>query len=152
MATLGTFTSGSVLSAAELNAIGAFTSFTPSWSGLTVGNGTVTARYAVVNELVFMQVDVAFGSTTAITGSVELDLPVEASSFRLDGSGGQVTLEDNNGTDYFGPTFRLNGTTITLRVWDAGATYLSADNLSSTVPFTWTTDDKLTVTHWYRKL
>jgi hypothetical protein len=151
MATLGTFTSGSVLSAAELNAIAAITSFTPTWTNLTVVTGTNTGRYALVNELVFMQVDVEFGSTTSITGQVVLDLPVEAASFRLDGSGGQVWLEDATSTDYFGAIIRNNTTSVIVRVWNSSGTYVSSNDLSSTVPFTWTTNDKLTITHWYRQ-
>lgn len=152
MATLGTFVAGQVLTAAELNGVGAFTSFTPVWTNLTVGNGTNTGRYAVVNELVFMQVDVVFGSTTSISGEVRLELPVEADAFRLDGTGGQVWYEDDTGTDYNGGTMRFNSTEILLRVWNSSTTYLSGTALSSTIPFTWATSDKLTVTHWYRKL
>lgn len=150
MATLGNFVAGQVLTAAELNAIATFTSFTPTWTNLTVGNGTNTGRYAQVNELVFMQVDLVFGSTTSISGDVRLTLPVEADSFRLDGTGGQVWFEDDTGTDYNGGTMRFNSTEITLRVWNTSGTYLSGTALSSTVPFTWTNPDKLTVTHWYK--
>ena len=51
MATFGTFASGQVLTAAELNAAGTWTSFTPSWVNLTPGNGVVSAAYSQFNKI-----------------------------------------------------------------------------------------------------
>ena len=50
------FTAGAVLTAAQLNQIGDFESFTPSWTNLTVGDATQQAKFAQVNEIVYFQV------------------------------------------------------------------------------------------------
>ena len=43
--------------------IGEATSFTPTWStGVTVGNGTITAYYVTINEYVHVSVDFTLGS------------------------------------------------------------------------------------------
>lgn len=150
MATLGNFTSGQVLTAAELNAIADETSFTPVWTNITVGNGTNAGRYFRINNVILMQVQLIFGSTTSISaGGVLLDFPVTAADTYLDGSGGQIVCEDVTGSDYFGPTFRSSGTKIGINVWTTSLTYLAASAITSTVPFTWATGDRLIVTHWY---
>lgn len=151
MATLGNFTSGSVLSAAELNAIGTWQDFTPNWSGLTEGNAPTTIyKYLKLNEIVFVKLYLQFGSTTAITGSVTFEPPVASDNYFSEFSQGNVLCEDNTGTDYWGTLFRLNSTTSTVRVYNSSTTYLSSTDLSSTVPFTWATGDKLSIEMWYR--
>jgi hypothetical protein len=67
MATFGTFASGQVLTAAELNAAGAWTSFTPSWVNLTPGNGVVSAAYSQFNKILFVRVKLTWGTTTSCT-------------------------------------------------------------------------------------
>jgi hypothetical protein len=151
MATLGNFTSGSVLSAAELNAIGTWQDFTPNWSGLTEGNAPTTIyKYCQINEIVFVKAYIEFGSTTAITGSVTFEPPVASDNYFSEFSQGNVLCEDSNGTDYWGTLFRLNSTTSTVRVYNSSGTYLASTDLSSTVPFTWATGDKLSIEMWYR--
>jgi hypothetical protein len=48
---LGDFTAGQILEAADLNDIAVWTDYTPAFaSGVTVGNGTWVAGYAIVNR------------------------------------------------------------------------------------------------------
>lgn len=150
MAALGNFVAGQVLTATELNAIADPTAFTPNWTGVTVGNGTTNGVYYRVNDTIFMQASLVFGSTTSITAAVFLDFPVAANTTYKDGNGGQVTLEDDTGSIYMGPTLRNNTTSFGVRVWNTSGTYLTASVLSSTVPFTWTTNDRIDITHWYQ--
>ena len=54
-----------------------FTTWTPTWTRLTVGNGTVVARYGQSGKFVFVDISLEFGSTTSITGNApEFTLPV----------------------------------------------------------------------------
>jgi hypothetical protein len=46
-----------------------------SWTNLTLGNGTVTARYTQVGKNVDAELTIVFGSTTAVTGAVSFSLP-----------------------------------------------------------------------------
>jgi hypothetical protein len=75
------FTSGSVITAAELNAIGDFDTWTPSWTNITPNSATVEAYYARVNELVFWQLefigaaDTVYGTSTPFQFSLPSDAP-----------------------------------------------------------------------------
>jgi hypothetical protein len=148
--TLGSFVGGDVLQAAELNAIGTWTAFTPTWTNLTVGNGTLVAEYCAVNELVFWRVLLSFGSTTSISGSVTIDYPVPADNLFLGSVGGQVYCDDQSGADYFGTLYRNSTTTATVRAFSLGTTYLASSTITATVPFTWGDGDDLVIEDWYK--
>jgi hypothetical protein len=75
MATLGTFTAGQVLTAAELNAIGTYTTYTPTYSGLTIVNGTVVARWMECNRMVSFYFRWTVGSSDSVAGPYEIGLP-----------------------------------------------------------------------------
>jgi hypothetical protein len=151
MAALGSFVAGQVLTAAELNAVGDFTTYTPTFTGLTVGDGTLFAAYAPVNELVFLQIQVEFGSTTAITAGVTCTYPVTADDTYRDGISGSVMFRDNDTTDVFhGVVAPSSGTIFNIRALDASGTYVKHTNISGTIPFTWATSDRLVVSHWFR--
>jgi hypothetical protein len=149
MATVGTFTSGQVLTAAELNSIGAKTAFTPTWGNLTVGNGTVVAHYFDLNDLILWNVELEFGSTTSISGSVTIDYPVAGAATYRAPVGGLVHLDDATGTDYIGALYRNSGTAATVTVLNTTGSYVRYSTLSSTVPFTWATGDRLVISDWY---
>lgn len=76
MATFGTFTVGQVLTAAELNAAGAYTAYTPAYNGFTLGNGIVTARYTQFNKVVHCLGLVDLGTTSSLAGPLDIGLPV----------------------------------------------------------------------------
>jgi len=151
MATLGTFVSGQVLTAAELNDIGTWTDFTPVWTNLTVGNGTVTARYCQINDIVFVVGGITFGSTTSISGSVSINHPVGSRAAGVDHPYNGVTQFVDAGTTVFIGHPIVFSTTANFRVLNAASTYAQIAVLSSTIPFTWTTNDQITFTYWYQK-
>ena len=150
MTTLGNFSPGDVLTAADLNAIGAYTSFTPTWNNVTVGNGTSSGYYVQINELVHWSCELLFGSTTSITGNVSIDYPVTPVDLYQAAAGAQCVFEDANGTDYYGALFRSSFSTALVRVFNASATYVSPTAVTSTVPFTWASTDRLIVNGVYR--
>lgn len=60
---------------------GAWSAWTPTWTGLTIGNGTVQARYIQAGKSVSFELRVDFGSTTALTATqAEFTLPATANS------------------------------------------------------------------------
>jgi len=71
-ASLGNFVDGKVATAIP----GAWTAYTPTWTNLTVGNGTVDARYTQVGKTFTAKVKIIFGSTTTITGIFYPSMPV----------------------------------------------------------------------------
>jgi hypothetical protein len=148
MATLGNFTAA-ILTAAELNAIGTWTTWTPTWSNLTVGNGTVVARYSQINKVIHMRVNLAWGSTTSISGSVTLALPVTASSTAATTGHGVAQFGDASASQYLGVVRLAGTTTAQLVVPDTSGTYPTFVGLSSTIPFTWVVTDTIDITLTY---
>ena len=145
MATPFPFSTGQVLTAAQMNSIGeAGTTFTPTWSAYTRGNGTTVAYYVRVNKLVYLYVEETLGSTSSVGTLPTLTLPVAAartqaiapSRNRIDDTGAQV---------FFGSTMPLSSTSVALYADLASGTYVSFSNVSATVPMTWTTTDKFAI-------
>jgi len=84
-----------------------------------------------------------FGSTSSIGGSVSLSLPVTAATYDSLTPVGTIQCFDASGANLFGPIFISSTTLANIKVHTASGTYLAQSNLSSTVPFTWTTSDKI---------
>src|SRR5262245_54303340 len=47
---------------AYVDALGLWQTYTPTWSGLTVGNATVMARWARVNKVIYVEIILIWGS------------------------------------------------------------------------------------------
>ena len=55
-----------------------YSDWTPSYGSITVGNGTVVAKYAQSGKFTHMFWRLDFGSTTSLTGAATVSLPVNA--------------------------------------------------------------------------
>jgi hypothetical protein len=148
MATLGNFTAA-ILTAAELNAIGTWTTWTPTWSNLTVGNGTVVARYSQINKVIHMRANLVWGSTTSISGNVTFALPVTASSTVSTTGHGVAQFGDTSSAQFLGVVRLASTTTAQLVVPQTSGNYPNFVQLSSTVPFTWVNTDTIDITLTY---
>lgn len=124
-----------------------WTSYTPTYTNLTVGNGTVVAAYARVNNTVFVRFKITFGSTTSITvGGLAISVPVNINSAYTTAAGGNVGF--GNATDTGVASYALQvrpESTSTVRplAQNASGTYLTTVGVSSSVPHTWGTGDVL---------
>ena len=121
--------------------------YTPTYTNVTVGNGTVAARYQQIGTLVHVRFQFVFGSSSSIDGSAPtISLPVTSSTSGLVGTNtivGYASLV-NTGTEVvIGVSVWNSSTTIVIRVTNAGGTYSTTGNISATVPFTWTTNDEI---------
>jgi hypothetical protein len=121
--------------------VGAWQSYTPTLTNITVGNGTFTsAKYAQIGKTIHLQVIFTFGSTSAVTGNPVVSLPVTAKS---DFTGQQANVGscslNAGGVFNVGNVQLLTTTTCRMYATNAAGTYLALANLSSTVPGTWTT-------------
>jgi hypothetical protein len=135
--------------ATGLEYAGAYTTFTPSYFNLTVGNGTNTGRYLRIGNLVHATYKFVFGSTSSIAGNVFLDFPINANTANNNSIIGVVALRDIGTQDYQGPVVQNSTTNFTVQANTANATYVTGTALSSTVPFTWTTNDELLISIIY---
>ena len=149
MATLGTFVSGQVLTAAELNAIGTWTTYTPTLTNWTLGNGSITARYVRVQNFVMVTCDITTGSTTNVTGTgMQISLPVTAASARANAPLGPVWFFDGS-NQYFGQVGGVSTTSVMFNVMNAGGTYVGISYTSASVPFTWNATRSVYLTFVY---
>jgi hypothetical protein len=123
----------------------ALTSYTPTFTNLTVGNGTHSSGYTQIGKMVYFYLKFTFGSTSAISGGVNItSLPVTPKALTAADSVGFGLLVDS-GTAEYPATFEYqSSTSVSIYVQNASGTYLTHSALSSTVPFTWTTNDRLT--------
>jgi|DEB0MinimDraft_10_1074344.scaffolds.fasta_scaffold09016_3 hypothetical protein len=138
------FTSGQVLTAAQLNSIGEITAFTPSWNNFTPGNATESWNYTLINETLFVWGQTVLGSTSSVTGSVSMDIPVGTTNSANSTSVGTAYWYDQNSgvpagvwTGFVVPI----GTTLRLHTYSVSGSQVRWQELSATAPFTWTNLD-----------
>ncbi len=83
----GTWSPGDVLTAADLNAIGVWTSYTPTLTQSVARTATVNyAKYMQINDVVCANIDLTC-TTTGSLANVTVSLPVSVASTSPIGSG-----------------------------------------------------------------
>ena len=140
------YSSGDVLTAADMNAIGSWVSFVPSWVNLTIGNGTDNWYYAVVNETLFITGRTTFGSTTSITGAVQMEIPYGTTIFNAAQPVGGAEYSENGGDIYIGEVSPESTTAVRFREFNVSGSLIIRANVFATSPFTWGTDDQIRAT------
>jgi hypothetical protein len=119
----------------------AWTSYTPTWTNLTVGNGTNTFAYKQIGKTVFVRGSFVFGSTSSISGGVSFTLPVNSIAYADGHSFGVCEFEDSGTADLGGVLYYTSTNKCAIRALKVDVTYAQWAGLSSAVPFTWTTND-----------
>ena len=135
--------------------LGSYISYTPSFaSGVTIGDGVVSGAYCRVNDFVHVYGIFTLGSTSAVTGAVDLNVPVNINVGMQSTNMvyGFVNLFDASAAARVdgGTLFNATATSVALRVQTASGTYVSSSALSATVPFTWAVNDKILWNFYYR--
>lgn len=120
----------------------------PITGGITVGNGTTTAQYYTAGPITYCFFRFVLGTTSAVTGSVVLDLPVDA-TFTYGPVGTGTAYDVSATTGYPMGVEATTSTALILRVWNSAATIATNSTISSTNPFTWATGDVLAMSMWY---
>ena len=128
---------------------GAWYDYTPTLTNVTLGNGTVSARYCVIGKTLFYEGKITRGSTTSFTSTVQISFPKTISSTTKQGEQnyGFATCIDFGNAIY--PAYVTYGSTtlFNIVVPRADGTYVntnSANVVNGTVPFTWGSGDILT--------
>jgi hypothetical protein len=138
--------------------VGAWTAFTPTWiAGLTVGNGVYNqSHYTLVGKTATVAIDFSLGSTSAVTESLGLELPIEIQRKNVFSTGiFSVLFYDTGSSQRLGYAFPASASTrrFTLRgiVTAAGTNPVAVTNLflSATEPFTWAATDRITFAATY---
>jgi hypothetical protein len=116
--------------------------WTPTLDAFTLGNGTATGYYTKIGNVVTCNFIITLGSTSSITGT-----PLQISGLPFNVSGGvsgHVDLLDSGTQQYLAGVQAGNNTSaLNIRVYLANGTYVETTTISSTVPFTWTTNDTI---------
>lgn len=139
---------------------GTITAYTPTLSGITIGNGTfANTGYSQSGDLVWFSGQVLFGSTTSYTGVFKISLPVTAKSQGAGVSQRNPTMwctVSDTSTGYIYPSFAgvdNAGTNLTLWTSLTNQAYLQnqAQEVQQTVPITFADGDGLFWSVFYRK-
>lgn len=128
-----------------------WTSFTPTFTGTSVGNGTVSGKYVLIDKTCHFYISLITGTTTTI-GDTTITFPVAAASAAA-GIGANITcqFEDVGIGPTNGMVIAVSGSTTTFRIstFLTSSTYPTAYVLSSTAPFTWVTGDRMYISGTY---
>jgi hypothetical protein len=124
----------------------AWISWTPSFTGVTIGNGTTNAKYKQIGKTIIGYVYFSLGSTSSITGTIKTTFPVTPTSIGNIVYTGTFT---DASVGYFMAYPIVEASNIVLFAANASGTYVAYTNTSSTVPFTWTTNDNFYVSFVY---
>lgn len=120
--------------------------WTPGYTNIAVGNGTVVSRYMQIGKTIFLEWHLVFGSSSSVSGVPTFTLPVTAnSSYPSSFSSpiGTCALEDAGTATYYGNVFLVSTTAININVWGAAVTYVRDVAISATVPHTWASGDSI---------
>ena len=118
---------------------GSWTTFTPTFTDFTLGNGTVTGRYAQQGKIAFVYTKVVLGSTSVMGSYPRITLPLTPSS-----SGGPFTcaLTDAGSTVFLGTLYITPGqANVGPQTNNSAGTTLQMAVLNATTPFTWGATD-----------
>lgn len=134
---------------------GTWDAWTPTWTNLSVGNGTVVAAFKKIGKTIVCRLSLVFGNTTSITGAVSFTLPANRAAV---GGLASVTpfglaqfFDASAGILYSGVA-RARAANVTEAAIDkhtVSGTDIVTSSLSSTVPFTWTTSDEIACEFFY---
>lgn len=138
--------------------LGTYTTYTPTYSNITIGNATVTAKYCQVNDFVHVTGSIVLGSTTVIGTN-----PAISMGFNLDSlyytpitwfaQIGTASFYDASTTiHYFGVVTAANNLT-QMQLWaqKANTTYVERQQITAALPFTWATGDEIKWNVYFKK-
>lgn len=130
---------------------GAWQSWTPTWTNLTVGNGTVTARYVQIGKLVFARLTLVFGSTTSVAGLFFFSFPVAKAAYA-----GIIQTPLATVRFFDSSTAAVVNGELSYVAGSAAPVYYGVSGgvvgpvaTSATLPFTWATGDEVVTQFFY---
>ena len=125
-----------------------WTTFVPTFTALTIGNGTFNyAKFKVIGKTAHVQVKFVLGSTSAVTGDMRIDVPTAIQRISTSAPAQIYSIFRDVSTHIVHNVSSFASTsareTFLLRATNSSGTYLTSTNTSSTIPFTWTTNDEI---------
>lgn len=124
-------------------------SYTPTPTNLTLGNGTLSCYYHRSDGYCDVYYDLTFGTTTTISGTLGLTIPVTAAT-QAGIVVGNVILNDNGTATYLGQAYLATTSRLDVGVVATGSTYGTFTALGANTPHTWASTDFIHVGIRYR--
>jgi len=112
--------------------------WTPTLVNITEGNGTLNCRQMRIGDTVHLYFEFTLGSTSSIGSGPRVEYPVTP---RDDPAG--VGRAEDTGTVFYPLNIYHSASDMKLGTYTAGGTYTQITSLTSTLPFTWTTGDRI---------
>jgi hypothetical protein len=134
----------SKISGGTVAALAAYASTTPTYVNFALGNGTVSAYYNQIGKKVHYYGVITLGSTSSVSGQMDISLPVNATSTIGDFAPiGTTNIRDTSANTYYpGFAWKADGAQRLRVIFTvASGTYSTAAGTTSSVPFTWATSD-----------
>ena len=126
--------------------------FTPTWTNLTVGNGTTTARYVANGKLVSFWVKFTLGSTSSVGTEPSMNYPLAAQSTEASQAAHLLYIYEDSGLSrYQGIVDPVTQTSTAFRLCalNVSSTYGTSTQITSSIPFTWGTGDSIYISGTY---
>lgn len=150
---IGAIITNAKLSTAAGEIGAAWQDWTPSWTNLTAGNGTLNvAKYIQIGKSVSFYLKFTLGSTSSIGGSVSVTLPVTASANEPTAAMagmGWARYDDTGTSNFYGVMDIISTTQMRFLVVNAAGTYATNAALTSSIPHTWANTDIISCRGFY---
>jgi hypothetical protein len=115
--------------------VGDFTTFTPTFTNLTIGNATVDFAYSIIGKMMVVNGRISFGSTTSITGTLGMTLPASATSARY--CAGTIYIRNSGIASYGGfVTAGPASTNLSFQTPTVSGSSVVYEVVDATTPFT----------------
>lgn len=130
---------------------GLWGTFSPTWTNLTTGNGTVTANYIQIGKTVFYNIYLLWGTTTSISGAPQFTLPVTSTAVN-------GTVGDNiglwkglvAGNQWDGVIAHIDTTHGGIRAYTVSGSNIKEATIGASSPDAWTTASEFHINGFYR--
>ena len=120
-----------------------YSTWTPSYTNLTIGNGTVTAKYAQSGKFVHAYWTFTMGSTSSVGGDPRMTLPINLATAKT--TAGICAFHDSGVAAYSGmisARYTSSVSEIVFYRYTTGGQGQMSEPTGS-LPFSWTTGDEM---------
>jgi hypothetical protein len=136
-------TLGDAIDASVGTGLLAWTAYTPTFGGFTVGNAASTFKYAKLGKTVHVRGLSILGTTSTMTGPLDIGLPFNSTGYTTVGTLPVGNASFHNGVSTYNYGFLVSlgsASSFRCQVTNASTTYGTGTDVSSgsSIPFAWT--------------
>jgi hypothetical protein len=124
---------------------GAWTTWTPTWSNVTIGNGVVTSRYQRIGNTVTFYLKFVLGTTSSVSNYLQFTLPFSV----RDEIHFLSSAFDNSITTWYPIDARASAENVFIYAVNGTIGYSYYVLSGTNVPFTWATSDNIVIAGTY---